>query len=148
MKIASRSPLHVSNAKSATVRKIGLTLVVLAAAGSMIVFSLRSLQSDVDVTVARTIEEHRCMHCGHLFNLTIAEATAMRRQHGDILCPVCGKAGAERTHADAVGLVNTLAPPNDAVTEEYEQSDEETPRPATRETTAAPGLTRKPANDE
>jgi predicted RNA-binding Zn-ribbon protein involved in translation (DUF1610 family) len=96
-------------------RIIGPVIVVCFIVTGATVMTLRATRTDVDTSVSQMRENHACGRCGHVFSLTIADAVAMRRTSGDIVCPKCGHHGATKESGlSASDLVNTMAPPTDA----------------------------------
>ncbi len=97
---------EIAQLKKSTAKQLGLVgaLVVLVA----LIFYMWSFttESELDQSVAQIEESHTCPHCGHVFQITIAEAVRMRRAHGDIVCPACGELGAAKN--DVQPLAETL----------------------------------------
>lgn len=71
------------------------------------------MEPQIDQSIAQIEEAHTCPHCGHVFQITVAEATRMRRAHGNIVCPACGKLGAEKNDAQPFTEVLPPSPPDD-----------------------------------
>lgn len=96
-------------------RYIGPVILVCVLVTGATVMTLRATRTDVDTSVSQMRENHACGRCGHVFALTIADAVAMRRTAGDIVCPKCGNRGATKESGmSANDLVNTMTPPTDA----------------------------------
>lgn len=104
-------------------RLVGPVIVVCVLVTGATVMTLRATRTDVDTSVSQIRENHSCSRCGHVFSLTIADAAAMRRTSGDIVCPKCGNRGATKESGmSASDLVNTMTPPTD----ESDDSDDST----------------------
>ena len=78
-------------------------IAAFAGAGTVAVafITVRASRTEIDSVVSDAKERHTCSHCGHSFLLSISEAVTMRRSHGDIDCPQCGKTGATKDGAMA-----------------------------------------------
>ncbi len=90
---------EIAQIKKSTAKQMGLlaalvTLVVLVGCLWSVAW-----EPEVDQSVARMEESHTCPHCGHLFQITVAEAARMRRAHSAIQCPACRELGAEKNDA-------------------------------------------------
>jgi ribosomal protein L37AE/L43A len=123
-------------------RSLGAAAVLVVAAAAAVAICLRSMRTDVDHSVAQIRENHACPFCGHAFLLAVAEAAAMRRAHGDIVCPKCGRAGAmKEVSASAGALVNERAsqPPD---SEEPGEDEEEGIAPRKKPAAPTPSLTK------
>jgi ribosomal protein L37AE/L43A len=121
---------------------IGVSSVLVVVAAVAIVISIRAIRTEVDHSVAQIRENHVCPHCGYVFLLSVAEAAAMRRSHGDIICPKCGKPGAiKEVSANAGVLVNDKfpQPPN---AEEPSEANGDAGAPRKKPPALAPNLTK------
>lgn len=127
----------VQNARNR--RLVGPVIVVCVLVTGATVMTLRATRTDVDTSVSQIRENHSCSRCGHVFSLTIADAAAMRRTSGDIVCPKCGNRGATKESGlSANDLVNTMSPPTD----DNEPAEPMTPPKADKST---PAMTREKA---
>ncbi len=106
------------------------------------------IEADVDPTIAQLTEQHTCPHCGNVFDLSISEATAMRRQHGEIVCPKCGKLGARKeAGANAGDLIVNQPRPTD--TEDEDAGEVTTPkRRGPAHTPVGPAMKRETEPDQ
>lgn len=88
---------------NATTKKILIVVLFLIAGGISFYAYVSNKKSSVDVAVSERSEEYTCPHCGGVFNLTIAEATQMRRSQGAIVCKQCGEKGASKEIEFSIG---------------------------------------------
>ena len=85
-----------------------------------------------DSEVAGRMQSYTCSHCNKAFEISVAEATAMRRNAGDVLCPHCGKGGTRKDDVaiDMSGLRQATPPENEEDSAGDGQMDREKPRQA------------------
>jgi DNA-directed RNA polymerase subunit RPC12/RpoP len=110
-------------------------LAILFVVGGAIYFVHRDGQPETDDIVSSMSVTYRCVKCSKTFTLTIAEAAQMRRERGDVICPACGAASAEKQNVSVV--VSGDEQPNSPDSGDQTTSDRD--QPAAK---AQPTLTR------
>jgi DNA-directed RNA polymerase subunit RPC12/RpoP len=111
------------NARTCTL----LGLLVVGVGVSVYMWSSQS-GPEVDTKIASTVREFKCTKCGASFTLTNAEAAKQRTEKGNIVCPSCGDAEAQKM---AAGKVATMAfGPEVDGNEESDETPEDKPKQA------------------
>jgi len=98
-------------------------IVGVGAAG--VYWTSRLSRSEVDESVAAFRDSYLCPYCNHAFSLSTADATAQRRERGDIICPKCGKLGCGKETAMYGGELRV--PPRDRPPDDAEEAEEPSP---------------------
>ncbi len=107
---------------------LGAILVVLVGI-SVFVWKSVGMSAEGDQTVMAMKQKFTCGSCKADFELSVAEAAAMRQNNeGNIVCPACSHAGAEKQGA----IVNLSPTFNDDEPEDEAMDETEEERPAAK----------------
>ena len=71
-------------------------LILLIAVSAYLWAKIGIGEPEVDPNVASSIQHFTCGECNHSFEMRISQVAAMRRARGEIICPKCGKGGAQK----------------------------------------------------
>lgn len=85
-----------------------------------------------DSEVAGRMQSYTCPHCDKAFEISVAEATAMRRNNGDVSCPYCGKGGTRKDNVavDMNGPRQAAPPENEGDSADDGHMDRDRPHQA------------------
>jgi len=108
---------------------VGL-LVISIALGFYLWWQITHTRADFEV--AGRMQSYTCSHCNKAFEITVGEATAMRRNTGDVLCPHCGKGGTRKDDVvvDMGGIRQAAPAKNEEDSADEGHMDRQRPRQA------------------
>jgi len=104
-----------------TKRLVAGSVATIAVAAAIVVIVMQASDAPaVDGSVANVMQSYTCAKCGNKFDLSVADAAAMKRSGGEVLCPGCGEGGAAKDDV----TINFGAPLSRIETPEEEESDD------------------------
>jgi rubredoxin len=110
---------------------VGAVLIVGIIVSAVVWSKMGFRRPEVDSVVASVLESFVCDKCGHVFEMKVGAAAAMRRARGATFCPECGEGGARRMVNST--LIELARPPvyKPEVPDEDEDDSEAKPKKPT-----------------
>lgn len=109
-------------------KKIAIPIFLVVGIGvSAYLWSIAGADSD-DSKVMNKGMSYTCANCNHQFSLTVEDATNMRRSRGDIYCPSCNQASAQKADVKIQVSGSAFKKDGDETTEDQAVPDED-PKP-------------------
>ncbi|RIK66534.1 MAG: hypothetical protein DCC65_09255 [Planctomycetota bacterium] len=109
-------------------KKIAVPIILVVGIGvSAYLWSVAGGESEDTSVMAKTMS-YTCANCSHQFSLTVEEATNMRRNRGDIYCPSCNQAAAQKEGVQVQVSGSGFKKDSEGETEE-QPLQEEDPKP-------------------